>query len=77
MLSGSQIRAARGLLGISAAELAKKAGVGWATIQRIEQADGLPQARPSSLEQVKQALEEAGVEFIGDPIYSPGVRLKR
>lgn len=77
MVSGSQIRAARGLLGISAAELARKAGVGWATLQRIERNDALSSARSDTIERVKAALEETGIEFIGDPIHSPGVRLKR
>ena len=39
MLSGRQIRAARGLLGISAKQLAELADVGWATIQRLEKVD--------------------------------------
>ena len=77
MVSGSQIRAARGLLGISGAELAKKAGVGWATLQRIERNDALSSARSNTIERVKAALENEGVEFLGDPIHSPGVRLKR
>lgn len=77
MVSGSQIRAARGLLGISAAELARKAGVGWATLQRIERNDALSSARSNTIERVKAALEEKGIEFIGDPIHSPGVRLTR
>lgn len=77
MVSGSQIRAARGLLGISAAELARKAGVGWATLQRIERNDALSSSRSNTIERVKAALEERGIEFIGDPVHSPGVRLSR
>lgn len=73
MVSGSQIRAARGLLGISAAELAKKAGIGWATLQRIERSDAVTSARLKTLERVIQALEAEGIEFLGDPINSPGV----
>ena len=77
MVSGSQIRAARGLLGISAAELAKRAGIGWATLQRIERSDAVTSARLKTLESVIQALEADGIEFLGDPINSPGVILKR
>jgi predicted transcriptional regulator len=75
MISGAQIRAARALLGLSAAELGKAADVGWATIQRFEAAEGMPPSRAGTLERVKHALEAAGVEFIGDPVVSPGVRL--
>jgi transcriptional regulator with XRE-family HTH domain len=37
----SQIRAARALLGWSQSTLARKAGVGLATLQRIEQSEGV------------------------------------
>ena len=39
MISGAQVRAARALLGWTAKELARKAGVGISTVQRIENAD--------------------------------------
>lgn len=77
MISSSQIRAARGMLGISAAELAKMAGVTWKTVQRFEAVIGVPPSRSGTLERVKAALENEGIEFLGDPIHSPGVRLKR
>lgn len=77
MPSASQIRAARALLGISAVELANDAGVTWKTVQRFESAQGVPASRSGTLERVRAALEAAGVEFIGDPVTSPGVRLTR
>ena len=77
MISSSQIRAARGMLGISAAELANMAGVTWKTVQRFESVNGVPPSRSGTLERVKEALEQQGIEFLGDPIRSPGVRLKR
>ncbi len=77
MPSGPQIRAARALLGITAAELARRADVTLRTIQRFERLNGTPASRTGTLERVQQALEAAGVEFLGDPIESPGVRLKR
>lgn len=76
MVSGRQIRAARGLLNFSAEHLGAMASVGWATIQRFEGVDGIPPSRGGTLERVKEALETAGVEFIGDPVHSPGVRLR-
>ena len=77
MISGEQIRAARALLGLSASELAEASGVGWATIQRFESQNGVPASRSGTLERIKDALEDRGVEFLGDPTTSPGVQLKR
>lgn len=76
-LSAVQIRAARALLGWTADDLAQHSRVGWATIQRFEAAGGIPPSRRGTLEKVKVALETAGIEFLGDPIASPGVRLRR
>ena len=77
MVSGSQIRAARALLGISAAELADLSGIGHRTLQRFETADEVPDGRTAILMQVIQALEAQGITFVGDPLTSPGVQLKR
>ncbi len=77
MISGAQIRAARALLGLSATDLAERAGVGWATVQRFESAEGLPQGRSSTFQRIQETLEEAGVTFLGDPVKSPGVQLRR
>lgn len=76
MISAHQIRAARGLLGISAAELASRAEVTWKTIQRFESSEGIPASRAGTLERVQEALEQSGIEFLGDPLASPGVRLR-
>ena len=46
------------------------------TIQRFETAAGIPPSRAGTLGRVQAALEAAGVEFIGDPETSPGVRLR-
>jgi predicted transcriptional regulator len=77
MPTGAQIRAARGLLGISAKDLAVLADIGWATVQRIESSDGTGSRRSGTLERVKAALEGQGIEFLGDATTSPGVRLHR
>jgi transcriptional regulator with XRE-family HTH domain len=76
-LSSAQIRAARALIGLSTKELAELSGVGWATIRRFEQTEGVPPSRAGTLERLKECLEDAGIEFLGDPVSSPGVRLKR
>ncbi len=75
MVSAAQIRAARGLLGLTAAELAEMSGVDWATVQRFESAEGIPKNRSGTLARVVESLEAAGVMFIGDPLKSPGVQL--
>ena len=77
VISAGQIKAARALLGWSAEDLAYHSGVSWATIQRFEAAEEIPVSRSGTLEKVKAALEAAGIEFIGDPVASPGVRLRR
>jgi predicted transcriptional regulator len=77
VISGAQIKAARGLLAVTSREFAETAGVSWATIKRFELCAGIPQSRAGTLERVRSALESAGIEFIGDPIASPGVRLRR
>jgi hypothetical protein len=81
MLTGAQIRAARGLLGWSAGDLALRAGLSYATIQRAESADGVPTTQGQNLYAIQQALAAGGVEFINDGQISaaggPGVRLRR
>ena len=76
MIIGSQIRGARGILNWSLKDLAAKSGVSLPTIQRIEQADGVPSTKAQTLLDIKNALENAGIEFIGTPDNDPGVRLK-
>src|SRR5438552_10643187 len=50
MRYSAQIRAARGLLGWSQNQLARRAGVGPATLQRIEQSDGRSEEHTSELQ---------------------------
>ena len=76
MISGSQIKAARALLGITAVELSAKSGVGWATIQRYEAGEGAQSRERDSSRRIQTALEAAGIRFIGDPLTSPGVQLR-
>ncbi len=76
MLSSSQIRAARALLRWSANDLSQASGVGTATLQRMEVMEGVPSGQVRTLLAIKEALESAGVEFVGSPTDNPGVRLK-
>jgi transcriptional regulator with XRE-family HTH domain len=77
MLTGSQIRAARGLLRWSTEKAAEQVGVTRKTIERFEQHDGVPPSRSQTLIELQRAFEAAGIEFIGTPEDGPGVRLRR
>ncbi len=74
-LSAGQIRAARGLLGWSQGELADAAKVGREIVAGVEADDSAADA--PIMENVKAALEAAGVEFIAANGGGVGVRLKR
>ena len=76
MLTGTQVRAARALLRWSAQELAKNAGVGVSTVQRIEGSEGVPPVSARNLQAIQRALEAAGVAFIDEDGGGPGVRLR-
>ena len=76
MISGLQIRAARALLKLSAAELAAKAGVSISSVKRFEQFDGLPSGNMKTISAIHDAFVRAGIEFLGTPDENPGVRLK-
>lgn len=77
MITASQIRAARALVGLSQRELASLARLGLATVKRIEVSTELRGAADTNWK-MQTALEEAGVEFIPeDDTKGPGVRLKR
>ena len=76
MITSDQIRAARAFLKWSADDLALAAKVGVATIRRFESVEGVPSGQIRVLDSVKQALESAGIEFVGTPDDRPGVRIK-
>ena len=75
MLSSNQIRAARALLGWSGNDLAERSGIGITTLRRYELQDGIPSANTKVLLTIKNTLENAGIEFTGDPLVNPGVTL--
>lgn len=77
MLTGAQIRGARGMLNWSAPDLAARSGVSVPTIRRLEKESGsTANAYERTLLDLKRAFEEAGVEFIGSPQSGAGVRFK-
>ena len=66
MLRTAQIRAARALLGWRQEELSKAAGVGAATIHRIEKGSGPVLGNVSTVLKIQEAFEQAGVQFIDE-----------
>lgn len=76
MITSEQIRAARALTRMTVSQLSEHAGVGIATIKRLEAVDGVPPAQARTLASLQEAFELAGVEFVGSASESPGVRLK-
>jgi transcriptional regulator with XRE-family HTH domain len=62
----AQIRAARALLGWSQDELARTAGIGLATLQRIEQSEGIVKGNFSTVIKIQETLKKAGIHFIDD-----------
>lgn len=73
MLTAPQLRAARGLLGLSQAQTADAARVGLSTVKNFELGKSTP--IENNLSAIRKALEAAGVEFTnGD---QPGVRMRK
>ena len=76
MITSGQIKAARGLIGWTARELAQRSEIGFSTLIRLESAEGVPASNVKTLAAIKKALEDAGIEFIGTPESGAGVRWK-
>ena len=65
----------RGALGWSIATLSKKSSVSVSTIKRLETEEGLIKATNANLRLIRETLEAAGIEVIGEAGDGPGVRL--
>lgn len=74
VMTGAQLRAARGVLNWSVRELSEAASVSSSTIRRLEELDGPPAGREDALAPLQAALEGGGVEFLFPPSGKPGVR---
>ncbi|PAP92139.1 helix-turn-helix domain-containing protein [Mesorhizobium wenxiniae] len=75
MISPHQIRGARAMLGLTQAELAKRAGISTTGLNNLESGASDPKA--STLRAIQTALESAGVEFIPENGGGAGVRLRK
>jgi transcriptional regulator with XRE-family HTH domain len=80
MITGTQMRAARALLGLDQRQLAQASGLSLPTIQRMEASDGVVRGNVDSLMKLVDALAASGIELIGEGAASSGggrgVRLK-
>jgi transcriptional regulator with XRE-family HTH domain len=80
MISASQLRAARALVGMDQRTLAEAAGLSVPTIQRMEASAGVVRGNVDSLMKLVGALDAAGIELINAGATSQnggrGVRLK-
>lgn len=80
MITASQLRAARALLGIDQKTLAEISNVSVPTIQRMESSTGNVRGVVETLTRIVEALDRAGIELIGEGAPSSGrgrgVRLK-
>jgi transcriptional regulator with XRE-family HTH domain len=72
IITASQLRAARALLGFDQRQLAERAGVSLPTIQRMEASDGVVRGVIETLMKVIEALEAEGIELIGENQASAG-----
>ena len=78
MLTGEQIRAARGLARMEQSELAAAADVSLETVKRLEKARGPISANTSTEAAIRRAFDTAGVIFLDDDEGGgPGVRLRK
>ena len=81
MITAAQLRAARALLGIDQRQLADLAGLSVPTIQRMEASEDVIRGNVDSLMKLIAALNNAGIELIGDGAVSAeggrGIRLKK
>jgi ribosome-binding protein aMBF1 (putative translation factor) len=71
-MSPEQVRAARGWLGWSQSDLAKRASVGLSTLKDFENGNRTPIA--NNLNAIQRALEVAGIELVFDGTAPVGIR---
>jgi transcriptional regulator with XRE-family HTH domain len=76
VITVEQIRAARGLLGWSQSELAKRAGLSLPTVKRVEAGMG-PRVSDEARARIQKALEMGGAQFISENGGGPGVRRRQ
>jgi transcriptional regulator with XRE-family HTH domain len=76
-VSSRQLKAALAMVGWKVADLAEASGVSESTIGRLENADGPLGGKPGVAEKLIEALERAGVVFVGEANGGPAVYLPK
>jgi transcriptional regulator with XRE-family HTH domain len=80
MITATQLRAARALIGFDQRKLAELSGLSLPTIQRMEGSNGVVRGNVDSLMKLVAAFDMAGIELISDNALSSrggrGVRLR-
>ena len=74
-ITAAQCRAARGLLGWTQQTLADRARIGTVAINQLE--NEVSQPRRATLDVIRRAFEEGGVDFIDENGGGAGVRLRK
>lgn len=72
MITASQMRAARALLGIDQRQLAEMSGLSVPTIQRMEASADTVRGVIDTLTKIVDAFDAAGIELIGENSASSG-----
>ena len=75
MMTVEQLKMARAALGWSIQRLADKSLVSVRTIKRIESEGMIEKVTPANMKLLRETLEAAGIEFVGEADDGPGVRL--
>ena len=75
MMTVEQLKMARAALGWSIQLLADKSLVSVRTVKRIESEGMIEKVTPANMKLLRETLEAAGIEFIGNEANGPGVRL--
>ena len=75
MISPSQCKAARALLGLTQPQLARASDLGLSTVVDFER--GRRKVSDAAVQALKVALEEAGIIFIDENGGGAGVRLRK
>jgi predicted transcriptional regulator len=77
-LTGEHMRAARALLNWSQAKLARASGVSLPTIKRLEVMSGTISANTMTVEAIRKAIVDAGVDLIEEDVGGgAGARLRQ
>lgn len=76
LVTGAQIRAARGLLNMSVLDLSERTGLALNTIRKAEKPNGPVQVTTANAQLLVTTLEAAGVVFIAADSLGAGVRLR-